>query len=196
SDDGRFFAYGTASGGSDWNEFHVRDINTGRDLADTLKWVKFSGLSWTRDNAGLFYSRYAAPTGNELTSVNHDQKLYYHRLGTPQRSDRLVYQRPDHPDWGLGGGVTEDGRYLIINVSLGTDSRNRVYYQDIRDAARPSLAGSVVRLLDDFDASYGFVANIGPVFYFLTNLDAPRYRLIAIDTRRPARANWRDVIPQ
>ena len=196
SDDGRYFAYGTASGGSDWNEFHVRDIAGGRDLADTLKWVKFSGLSWTQDNAGIFYSRYAAPAGNELTSVNRNQKLYYHRLGTPQRADRLVYQRPDHPDWGIGGGVTEDGRYLIINVSLGTDSRNRVYYMDLRSAAHPGLRGPVVRLLDAFDASYSFVANIGPVFYFLTNLEAPRYRLIAIDTRRAARAGWHDVIPQ
>jgi len=196
SEDGRWFAYGTASGGSDWNEFHVRDITTGRDMADTLRWIKFSGLSWSHDNAGFFYSRFPTPEGNELTSVVRNQKLYFHRLGAPQSADALVYERPDKPDWGLGGGVTEDGRYVIINVSLGTDIRNRLYYLDLQNAQRPRVTGTVVPLLDDFDASYSFVGNIGPVFYLVTNLDAPRYRLIAIDTRRPARANWREVIPQ
>ncbi len=196
SDDGHWLAYGTASGGSDWNEAHIRDITTGRDLADTLHWIKFSGLSWTHDNAGFFYSRYPTPSGNVLTSVVKNQALYYHRRGTAQDADPLVYQRPDQPDWGIGGGVTEDGRYLAINVSLGTDVRNRFSYMDLGDARRPRLNGTVVRLLDDFDASYNFAGNAGPVFYFVTNLDAPRYKLIAIDTRQPDRAHWRDVIPQ
>ncbi len=196
SHDGRYFGYGTAAAGSDWNELHVRSIADGRDLPDHLVWVKFSGLSWTHDNRGFFYSRYPEPAGNVLQAVVKDQKLYYHRLGAEQSADRLVYERPDHPDWGIGGGVTEDGRYLIIGVSLGTDSRNRLYYLDLRDARRPQLTGSVVRLLDDFDARYDFVGNDGPVFYFLTNLDAPRGRLIAIDTRRPARAEWQEIIPQ
>jgi len=196
SRDGRYFGYATATAGSDWNVLHVRVIATGRDRPDTLRWVKFSGLSWTHDNAGFYYSRYPAPVGNALQSVVLNQKLYYHRLGTPQARDRLVYQRPDHPDWGFGGGVTEDGRYVIIYVSLGTDSRNRVYYLDLGDPRRPRVAGRVVRLLDDFDASYGFVGNRGPVFYFTTNLDAPRSRLIAIDIRHPARRDWKEIIPQ
>ena len=196
SDDGRYFGYGTAAAGSDWNELHVRRIATGRDLPDRLRWVKFSGLSWTHDNAGFYYSRFPAPTGNVLQAVVKNQKLYYHRLGTAQAADRLVYERPDQPDWGFGGGVTEDGRYLVISVSLGTDSRNRVYYLDLGSARRPRITGRVVRLLDAFDASYGFVGNRGPVFYFTTNLDAPRSRLIAIDIRHPARADWKEVIPQ
>ena len=196
SDDGRFFAYGTAAAGSDWNEFHVRSFATGRDLRDHLRWVKFSGLSWTHDNAGFFYSRYAQPAGNALHAVVKHQKLYYHRLGAPQSADRLVYQRPEHPDWFIGGGVTEDGRYLIIGVSLGTDSRNRVYYLDLGSARHPRVRGRVVRLLDAFDATYDFVGNLGPVFYFRTNLDAPRSRLIAIDTRHPERGAWRELVPQ
>ncbi|HXY68663.1 MAG TPA: prolyl oligopeptidase family serine peptidase [Gemmatimonadales bacterium] len=196
SDDGRYFGYGTAAAGSDWNELHVRRIATGRDLPDRLRWVKFSGLSWTHDDAGFFYSRYPTPAGNVLQAVVKNQKLYYHRLGTPQSADRLVYERPDQPDWGFGGSVTEDGRYLVIHVSLGTDSRNRVYYLDMGNRRRPRLGGRVVRLLDGFDASYGFVGNRGPVFYFTTNLDAPRGRLIAIDTRHPAPADWTVVIPQ
>jgi prolyl oligopeptidase len=196
SHDGRWFGYGTAAAGSDWNELHVRAIATGRDLPDTLRWIKFSGLSWTHDDAGFFYSRFPAPVGNALTSVVQNQKLYYHRLGTAQAADRLVYERPDHPDWGFDGSVTEDGRYLIIYVSLGTDSRNRIYYFDLGSARRPHVAGRVVRLLDDFDATYTFVGNRGPVFYFFTNLDAPRGRLIAIDTRRPDRRHWTEILPQ
>ena len=196
SDDGRYFGYGTAAAGSDWNEFHVRSFTAGRDLPDHLKWIKFSGLSWTHDNAGFFYSRYPQPAGNVLRAVVKNQKLYYHRLGTAQAADRLVYARPAQPDWGLGGGVTEDGRYLIIGVSLGTDSRNRVYYMDLASARHPRVHGRVARLLDDFDATYDFVGNLGPLFYFRTNLGAPRAKLIAIDTRHPARSAWREVIPQ
>jgi len=196
SEDGRFFAYGTASGGSDWNEFHVREIASGRDMADTLRWIKFSGMAWTHDNAGFFYSRYAQPEGRELQAVVRNQTLYYHRLGTGQAQDLLIYERPDQPDWGFGADVTEDGRYLAVSVWLGTDTRNRFYYRDLGDSARPRLRGEMVHLLDDLDAAYSFVGNIGPVFYFVTNLAAPRSRLIAIDTRRPARAEWRTVIPQ
>lgn len=196
SDDGRYFAYGVSVAGSDWREFRVRDIASGRDMADTLRWIKFSGMSWTQDNAGFFYNRPIRPEGNALQGVVRNQKLYYHRLGTSQDADQVIYERPEHPDWGFGGFVTEDGRYLVVNVSLGTDSRNRVYFMDLQDRSRPRMTGQMVRLLDDFDASYNFVGNIGPVFYFMTNKDAPRYRLVAIDTRRPERARWRDVIPE
>jgi prolyl oligopeptidase len=197
SEDARSLAYATAASGSDWNEVHIREVATGRDLPDVIRWVKFSGLSWTHDHAGFFYSRYPTPANeNPLLAVNRFHKLYYHRVGTEQNADRLVFERLDQPDWGVGGEVTEDGRYLILNLWLGTDRRNRVYYADLKDAAHPDLGAAPVKLLDDFDASYGFVANDGPVFYFRTDLDAPRGRLIAIDTRHPGRAAWREIIPQ
>src|SRR2546427_2500852 len=196
SDDGRLLAYGTSASGSDWEEFRVRDVVTARDLPDHLKWIKFSGASWTKDGAGFFYSRYPEPTDKALTDVNRFQRLYYHRLGTDQAQDVLVYERPDQPDWGMNAEVTDDGRYAVLQVWLGTDRRNRVYYLDLKDAKRPKVTGDVVRLLDDFDASYAFVGNDGPVFYFLTDLDAPRKRVIAIDTRHPERARWREIIPQ
>src|SRR5436309_423454 len=196
SDDGRLLAYGTSASGSDWEEFRVRDVAQGRDLSDYLKWIKFSGASWTNDGAGFFYSRYPEPADKALTDVNRFQRLYYHRLGTDQAQDLLVYERPDQPDWGMNAEVTDDGRYAVMHVWLGTDRRNRVYYLDLKDAKRPKVTGEVVRLLDDFDASYAFVGNDGPVFYFLTDLDAPRKRVIAIDTRHPERAGWREVIPQ
>jgi len=196
SDDGRLLAYGTAASGSDWEEFRVRDVATAQDRPDHLKWIKFSGASWTKDGAGFFYSRYPEPTDKALTDVNRFQKLYYHRLGTDQAQDVLVYERPDQPDWGMNAEVTDDGRYAVLTVWLGTDRRNRVYYRDLKSAKRPTVKGDVVRLLDDFDASYGFVGNDGPVFYFLTDLDAPRKRVIAIDTRHPERARWRELIAQ
>ena len=196
SDDGRLLAYGTSASGSDWEEFRVRDIATGQDRTDHLKWIKFSGASWSKDGVGFFYSRYPEPTDKALTDVNRFQRLYYHRLGADQAQDVLVYERPDQPDWGMNAEVTDDGRYAVLQVWLGTDRRNRVYYLDLKDAKRPKVTGDVVRLLDDFDASYAFVGNDGPVFYFLTDLDAPRKRVIAIDTRHPERARWREIIPQ
>jgi len=196
TDDGRLLAYGTSASGSDWEEFRVRDVAMGKDRPDHLKWIKFSGASWTKDGAGFFYSRYPEPTDKALTDVNRFQKLYYHRLGTDQAQDVLVYERPDQPDWGMNAEVTDDGRYAVLQVWLGTDRRNRVYYLDLKQAKRPKVTGEVVRLLDDFDASYSFVGNDGPVFYFLTDLDASRKRVIAIDTRHPERAHWREIIPQ
>jgi prolyl oligopeptidase len=196
SDDGRLLAYGTSASGSDWEEFRVRDVAGASDLPDHLKWIKFSGASWTKDGAGFFYSRYPEPTDKALTDVNRFQRLYYHRVGTDQSQDALVYERPDQPDWGMNADVTDDGRYAVLNVWLGTDRRNRVYYRDLKDPRHPRITGDVVRLLDDFDASYAFVGNDGPVFYFLTDLDAPRKRVIAIDTRHPERVRWREIIPQ
>src|SRR5437016_669941 len=197
SEDGRLLAYGTQASGSDWEEFRVRDVATARDLSDHLRWIKFSGASWTHDGAGFFYSRYPEPSGGDaLRAVNRFQTLYYHRLGTDQAADLLVYARPDQPDWGVNGTVTDDGRYLILTVWLGTDRRNRVYYFDLQDAARPRVQGEVVKLLDEFDASYAFVGNDGPVFYFASDYGAPRKRVIAIDTRRADRGAWREVVPQ
>ncbi len=196
SEDGRLLAYGTSASGSDWEEFRVRDVATARDLPDHVKWIKFSGASWTKDGAGFFYSRYPEPSDKALTDVNRFQRLYYHRLGTDQAQDVLVYERPDQPDWGMNAEVTDDGRYAVLQVWLGTDRRNRVYYLDLKDAKHPRIPGEVVRLLDDFDASYTFVGNDGPVFYFHTDLDAPRKRVLAIDIRRPERSNWREVVPQ
>ncbi len=192
SDDGRLLAYGLAVAGSDWQEWRVRDVTSGADLEDVVRWVKFSSASWTPDGRGFFYSRYNEPAPSQaLSGVNYFQKLYYHRLGRPQSEDVLVYHRPDQKEWGFQGRVTEDGRYLIITVTQGTDPKNRVFYKDLHAADAP-----VVELLNDFDASYNFVDNDGPVFWFHTDLDAPRGRVIAIDTRQPGRAHWREVIPQ
>lgn len=197
SHDGRYLGYGTSSGGSDWQEFHIREIESGRDLEDRLEWVKFSGLSWTNDGQGFFYSRYPAPAeGQALLEANRDQKLYYHRVGTPQSADRLVYERPDQPEWGMNASVTDDGRYAILYLSHGTDPRNRLYYIDLQDPRRPDPGAPVVKLLDDFDASYTVVGNDGPVLYILTDRDAPRKRIVAVDLRNPSPSRWRTIVPE
>jgi prolyl oligopeptidase len=192
SDDGKKMAYGTATSGSDWTEWHVRDVDTGKDLADVIKWVKFSGASWTKDGKGFFYSRYDEPKeGTAMRGTNYFQKLYYHVVGTAQADDKLIYERPDNKELGFAGGVTDDGRYLVISVWQGTSPKNRLYYKDLTQPDAP-----VVKLLDDFDAQYQFVDNDGPVFWIQTDLDAPRGRLIAIDTLHPERTNWKTVVPQ
>ena len=122
SENGQYLAYGVSAAGSDWQDWHIRDLDTGLDLADHLRWIKFSGVSWTHDHQGFFYSRYDAPQDNrQLEAVNTGQKLYYHRLGTEQSTDELIYSAPEHPDWGFNGQVTQDGRYLIIVVWQGTN---------------------------------------------------------------------------
>ena len=190
SDDGKLLAYGLSTAGSDWQEWKVRDIDTGLDRPDTVKWVKFSQASWTPDGRGFFYSRYDEPAAtNQLKGVNYFHKLYFHRLGTPQSEDPLIYHRPDHKDWGFSGGVTEDGRYLVLTVTQGTDVKNRVFYKDLQGDA------PVVELLNQFDASYDFIGNVETTFYFRTDLDAPRGRIIAIDLTRPARDQWREILP-
>ena len=191
SDDGQYVAYGIAEAGSDWRKYRIRDLNTGEDLPETLNWIKFAGAAWTLDGKGFFYSRYDEPKGSEFTSVNKFQKLYYHRIGTPQSQDVLVFHRPDEPDWGFGPSVTEDGRYLVITVSKGTDDKYRIFYKDL---AEPY--GMPIELISNFEAEYSFLGNDGPVFYFKTDLDAPRGKVIAMDIRKSAREHWKELIPQ
>ncbi|MEO1006205.1 MAG: prolyl oligopeptidase family serine peptidase, partial [Cyanobacteria bacterium J06638_38] len=159
---------------------------------DHLQWIKFSGISWTKDHQGFFYSRYDEPNPQtKLEDVNYYQKLYYHRLGTAQAEDTLIYQRPDHKEWGFGGGVTEDGKYLIISVWLGTDSKNLVFYKNLQQPE-----SEVVELISEFEASYGVIEHDQDVFWLQTDLDAPRGKVIAIDLNNPANNNWQEIIPQ
>ncbi len=190
SEDGNLMAYGLSSSGSDWQEWRVRDIETGKDLDDHLQWIKFSGASWTHDGTGFFYSRYDKPTaGAQLEEANYYQKLYYHRLGTPQTEDILIYERPDQKEWGFSGGVTEDGQYLIISVWLGTDPKNLLFYKDLSQPDSP-----VVELISSFEASYSLIDNDGSIFWLQTDLEAPKSRVIAIDIQNPEQS--REIIPE
>jgi prolyl oligopeptidase len=192
SDDGKYLAYGVAEAGSDWHTWRVLALGPDKVLDDEVKWSKHSGAAWTKDGLGFFYGRFAAPqAGAQFQSLNLNHKVYYHRVGTPQADDVLVYHRPDQPKWSFGASVTEDGRYLILVTHVGTAHKNRVTYKDL---AEPY--GLPVDLIDHFEDEYTFVGNDGPVFYFKTDLHAPRGRLIAIDTRKPAPADWKEIIPE
>jgi len=201
SRDGKHLAYGLAAAGSDWNEWRVLDVGTGKETGDLLKWVKFSGAAWSADGKGFYYSRYDAPApGKELEAVNKNQKLFYHRLGTPQAGDLLVYERPDDPELGFGASVSDDGRYLVVGIWKGTDTRNRIHVRDLSRKDAP-----FEKLFDDFDAKYEVVDNVGSLFYVWTDKGAPRGRVATVDLAAfekalaadpKAKPVLRDVVPQ
>lgn len=192
SDDGSLLAYALSASGSDWMEWRVREVESGEDRGDLVQWAKFSGAAWTHNNTGFFYSRYDAPEeGAAYSGTNYFHKLYYHRLGTPQAEDILIYERPDQKEWNFNGFVTDDGHYLIIYASRGTFRQNGIFYKDLTAPDSP-----VIELLNQFDAEYDFVGNDGPIFYFKTDHSAPLGRLIAIDSREPAVAGWQELIAE
>jgi prolyl oligopeptidase len=199
SENGKFMAYSLSSAGSDWQEWKVRDIETGADLSDHLKWIKFSGTSWTHDHKGFFYSRYDEPNEQtKLEDVNYYQKLFYHQLGTPQSEDILIYERPDQKEWGFNGVVTEDGNYLIISVWRGTEPKNLLFYKDLTKPDSP-----VIELINEFEASFSLIDNDGPLFWLETDLEAPRSRVISININNPPKSplshnkgGFSEIIPE
>jgi prolyl oligopeptidase len=192
SPDGKYYAYGVSDAGSAWTEWRVRNIDSGQDLDDRLKWIKFSGVSWSADSKGFYYARYDAPgEGQKLKSINYFPKLYYHRLGDPQEQDRLVYHRPDHKEWFFGGTATDDGHYLLISVGRGTEQKNLLYFQDLRHPEK-----GIRPVIETWQASYEYLGNKGSRFWFLSNDDAPRGRILEIDLENPARKNWKEIVPQ
>ncbi|MBN8740361.1 MAG: S9 family peptidase [Xanthomonadaceae bacterium] len=194
SADGKYMAYGLSSGGSDWEEWRVLDVAKGEPTEDVLKWVKFSAVDWSRDGKGFWYSRYDEPQGeNALKAKNEFQKLYFHKLGTPQSDDELVYERKDQPDYSFGGTASRDGRYLLISVGQGTERKNLVLYRDLKAKGRNGL---IKELIGEWTAEFDFIGNVGSKFYFRTDDDAPRGRVIAIDVTKPARKNWKTVVEQ
>ncbi len=198
SPDGKYLAYGLAPGGADWQTIHVREIATGKDLDDRVEWFRFSGIGWTKDGKGFFYSRFPQPPkGQELSAELLNHRLYYHRVGTPQSEDRLVYERPDNPRWFISSGVTEDGRYLIVYLRQGSDPRNRFYYADLGDPLQPRLDAPVVPIVDEFLARFEVIGNRAGTFFARTDLEAPKRRVIAIDPRlKTGRAAWKTLVPE
>ena len=193
SEDGRYLAYGVSEAGSDWATWKVMHVESRKELGDELRWIKFSNIAWTHDDKGFFYSRFPEPKpGEKFQGLPLNMKLYHHRLGAPQAEDVLVYQRPEQPTWTIGGQVTDDGRYLVVSVSDGTTSRkNRIVYKDLNEPY-----GLPIDLIDNFDSVNALVANDGPIFYFQTDLDAPKGRIVAVDIRRPDRKDWPTIVPE
>ncbi len=192
TDDAKLMAYGLATAGSDWQQWKVRGVATGKDRPDVLDWVKFSDASWKKDGSGFFYSRYDKPDEKDkLRSQVYNHKLFFHQLGAPQSQDKLIYERPDQKEWLFNAEVTDDGRYLIITVQRGTDPKNRIFFKNLVD---PN--SKVVELLDKADAEYAFIDNDGPVFMFKTDLEAPLGRIIAINTCKSLPPKIDELVPE
>ena len=175
SEDGKRLAYAIQDGGTDWRTVRVLDVDTGKTLDDTIEWVKFSGLSWAKDGSGFYYSRFPAPPeGRKFQSLNENQAVYFHRIGTPQSADTLVYATPDHPKWGHGAVVTDDGKWLVISTTQGTDNRNDV---TVIDLTAPKPAPRTI--FTGMTNMWSFIGNQGGNFYWLTNQGAPRNKVVA-----------------
>ena len=198
SPDGRYLAYSLSSGGSDWSEIHIRTLADMRETADTVHWVKFSAPpQWTNDGKGFFYTRYPTPHKDSvLTAKTINGKIYYHVVGTPDSKDRLIYQRPDRPDWYLGAYVSEDGRYLSITMSHGTEPNNLLLVADLKDGNHPDIGAKIVALYMGNDAEYYPLGNNGDTLFLQTTANAPKRRIVAFTLGDTARAHWRVVVPE
>jgi len=191
TEDGKLWAYGVAIAGSDRTEWRVMNVDTGEMLTDTLKPNRQGGVSWVKDNSGFFYSRFPDATeGAELKGANKFQKVYFHKLGTPQSDDQLIYERPDDGELFVGANVTEDGEWVLINVAKGTERMNMVYFKNLGVEKGPFQP-----LITDRTASYNFVGNDGPIFYFETDKDAERGRLVSVDVTAKTPV-WKEIVPQ
>jgi prolyl oligopeptidase len=189
---GKLYGYAVAQAGSDWAEWRVRDVATGKDASDLIQWTKGTVISWAADDRGFYYARYAEPPPEKLLTVAAlDEKVYFHKLGDPQSADKLIYERPDHPNWSISPIVMEGGRYLLFYMENGVPGTNLLAYQDLR-SANPRT----VMLIPSAEYAYVPLAVIGSTLYLQTNDGAPRSRVIAMDIQHPERANWKEIVPE
>jgi prolyl oligopeptidase len=197
SPDGRYAAYGQSEGGSDWSTYLVRNLKTGRATGDTVRWVKFSGISWTHDGRGFFYGRYPEPSaGEKLRGALRDKKIYYHVVGTTQAEDRLIYDRPEEPTLFISAGLEETGRYLVVTTNKGTSAKNELFVADMENPRRPNLAAPIRPLFTGHDAAYDPIGFVNGVVYLLTDRDAQRRRIVAAPLASPGVDRWRTVVPE
>jgi len=196
SQDGRRIAYGVSVGGSDWTDWRIRDLASGKDV-DVIRWTKYYKPVLTLDGKGLFYGGFPAPPpGQELSARDLGHALYFHAIGTPQSADRKLFERPEHTDWQYEPHLTRDGRWLVVAVGEGQVGDKGVENLYTIDLSAPASAWKVGPLVEGFGAGYEYVGADSGRIYFATTLDAPRGRVIAIDPLDRDRARWKEVVPQ
>jgi prolyl oligopeptidase len=196
SPDGQNLAYGQSEGGSDWSTYYVRELSSGRRRADVIRWVKFSSLAWTEDGRGFFYGRYPEPpAGKALEAALRDKKIYYHRLGTEQSADRLIYERSDDTSLFIDADLDETGRYLWIVINKGTSNKNELFVKDLGDPLKPDLAAPVRALYPGHTAEYDPLGVVSGTLYLRTDRDAPNKKIVAVPIDRPEAANWKTIVP-
>lgn len=189
SKDGSLLAYSISEGGSDWRKVIIIDAETKTQIGDTLRDLKFTGMSW-KGNEGIYYSTYDKPDGSQLSSMTDQHRLYFHKLNTPQSNDPVVFgNKPEEVARYIGGYVSDDGRYLFISRSVST-SGNELYYIDLQGANTP------VPIITGFDTDTYILDNVGSTFYLVTNADAPNQKIVTVDAANPDPANWKDLIPE
>lgn len=192
SPDGKYLAYGVQDGGSDWRTWRVMRVADGQILDEKLEWLKFTSVSWLPDGSGFYYSRYPAPeAGAAFQSLNLNMKVYFHQVGTAQSADRLVYEDPQHPEWGYAAQVTDDGRYLVVTIWHGTDDRYQVLYQDLTQAD-----SKLSFLVEGFEAGYTLAGNDGARLIFRSTRDAPRGRVLCVTPAADGPHVWHELIAQ
>jgi prolyl oligopeptidase len=195
--DGKYVAYGQSEGGSDWSTYHVRDLDASTDLPDVIKWVKFSSVAWTKDGKGFFYGRYPEPPpGKEIETAVRDKKIFYHRLGTNQSADRVIYERPDDPTLLIDLSLDETGRYLFIQTNKGTSVKNELFVKDLAEPRAPAIDAPVRPLYAGHTAEYGPLGVVGGMLYLKTDRDAPKKRVVAVPIDRPELSNWKTIVPE
>src|SRR5262249_15683461 len=195
--DGQHFAYGQSEGGSDWATYYVRELATGRQLSDEIKWVKFSEIAWTEDGKGFFYGRYPEPrAGKALEDAVRDKKIFYPALGTPQSADRLIYERTEEPMLFIDADTDETGRYLFILTNKGTSNKNELFVKALGDPLRPRLDAPVRPLYPGPTAAYEPLALVNGRLYVLTGRGAPNKKAVAVPIDQPDVANWTTIVPE
>src|SRR5205823_12788434 len=187
-------AYGQSEGGSDWSTVSVRELATGKQLRDAVRWVKFSSLAWTKDGKGFFYGRYPEPpAGKTLEAAVKDKKIYYHLLGTEQVADRLIYERKDEPTLFIDADLDETGRYLFFLTNKGTSNKNELFVKDLGNPLSPNLAAPVRPLYPGHTAAYEPLGVVNDLLYLVTDRDAPNRKVVAASLDRPDPKNWKTI---
>jgi prolyl oligopeptidase len=195
--DAQHFAYGQSEGGSDWSTYYVRELGTGKQLPDVVRWVKFSSLSWTEDGKGFFYGRYPEPrAGKALEDAVRDKKIYYHALGTQQSADRLIYERTDEPMLFIDAETDETGRYVFVYTNKGTSNKNELFVKDLGNPIAPKLDAPVRPLYPGHTAAYEPLGIVDGTMYLLTDRDAPKKKVVAVPIDRSDAANWKTIVPE
>jgi prolyl oligopeptidase len=191
---GRYWAYAISEAGSDWRTWKIRDLGTGKDLSDEIRWSKFTSASWSKDGNSFIYNRYKEPAAGEALRASDDPpQICLHRIGTPQSEDQVLYEMPNQKEWSYGAGFTDSGDFITLGFRKAGNVNSNFSYIDLR---KEEGTPKITPLFDALDAQYSMVDHDGDTFWFVTDADAPRKKLIAVDIKNPAKSAWTTIIPE
>lgn len=191
SDDAKYLAYGRKDAGSDWSTIYVLEVDSGKQLDDKLEWVRWGNVVWNAEGTGFYYCRYPEPAeGEQFQALATNPAIHFHKLGTPQSEDPVVYKRPDEPTWSFWLTRSDDNKFLVLSISRSTDPQNQIYYRRVDEP----LDAEFKPLIDDFENEFNFMGNIGDKLYFHTDFEAPTKRVVAMDVDQPSREHLAEIV--